>query len=356
MMVGKLCGIFLSSGPSKMITSVAWIPRGVARARPVRFELSPEEYQRIKTLAKEEQEAAKADESDEIENNYIAEEHLNDEDEIPREGEAVDLNDLPKELRMDEYDDDEESEGGGDDDDDEDGLGGQYEMMPEGDGAYAFGEDSDDDDAEDDEVRPTDTLLAVAMTEDEYSHLEIQLFTEDGTLYVHHDISLPEFPLCLAWLDCPPYQAQGGGQSTVGNYMAVGTFNPTIEIWNLDVLDPLEPTATLGGEIISKKKKGKKGGPNYKPGSHEGPVMSLSWNKTYRQMLASGSADTSVKIWDVTTQTCSHTFNHHRDKVRPPLTHSHSLLTSHTLALCLSAGSSRSLASRGVMDVSFCLI
>jgi periodic tryptophan protein 1 len=317
-----------------MITSVAWIPRGVARARPVRFEISPEEYQRIKTLAEEEQEAAVEAEAGEIENNYIAEEHLNDEDEEQDQG-NVDLNELPKELRMDEYDDDEESDADGDDDDD--GGVGQYEMMPEGDGAYAFGEDSDEEDAEDDEVRPTDTLLAVAMTEDEYSHLEIQLFTEDGTLYVHHDISLPEFPLCLAWLDCPPYQAEGGGQSSVGNYMAVGTFHPSIEIWNLDVLDPLEPTATLGGEIISKKKKGKKkaGGPSYKPGSHEGPVMSLSWNKSYRQMLASGSADTSVKIWDVTTQTCSHTFDHHRDKVPLPLSLS-SLLTSLSLSLLTS--------------------
>lgn len=313
-----------------MITSVAWIPRGVARSRPVRFELSPEEYQRIKHLATAEQGAQQGaeeeeDDDDAIERNYIAEEHLRDEDNDidAADGgvtEEVDISDLPKELRMDEYDDDEEEgdeDQGIDEDDDDDENG--FQMIPEGDGAYAFEEDSDDEDAEDDEVRGTDTLLAVAMTEDEYSHLEIQLFTEDGTLYVHHDISLPEFPLCLAWLDCPPYQSEGGGQSSIGNFMAVGTFSPAIEIWNLDILDPLEPTATLGGQIISKKKKGKKkSAPSYKPGSHEGAVMSLSWNKTYRQMLASGSADTSVKIWDVTTQTCSHTFDHHRDKVYLP--------------------------------------
>jgi periodic tryptophan protein 1 len=306
-----------------MITSVTWIPRGVARSRPVRFELSPEEYQRIKLLAKEQGAHQQPDEDDAIERNYIAEEHLNDQDIETNEGGDVDISDLPKELRMDEYDDDDEDDNADIGDDDDDDLGG-FQMMPEGDGAYAFEEDSDDEDAEDDEVRATDTLLAVAMTEDEYSHLEIQLFTEDGTLYVHHDISLPEFPLCLAWLDCPPYQSDGGGQSSVGNFMAVGTFSPAIEIWNLDILDPLEPTATLGGQIISKKKKGKKksSAPTYRPGSHEGAVMSLSWNKTYRQMLASGSADTSVKIWDVTTQACSHTFDHHRDKVLPRL-HAH---------------------------------
>lgn len=42
------------------------------------------------------------------------------------------------------------------------------------------------------------------------------------------------------------------------SYCAVGTFEPAIEIWNLDVLDPLEPTATLGGYKEKDKKAGKK--------------------------------------------------------------------------------------------------
>jgi periodic tryptophan protein 1 len=103
----------------------------------------------------------------------------------------------------------------------------------------------------------------------------------------------------------------------------VGTFNPAIEIWNLDVLDPLEPSAILGGLLPEqsrpkmKKKNGKSGNKReiYQPGSHQDAVMALSWNKVYRQALASGSADQSVKIWDVTSQQCSHTFNHHSDKV-----------------------------------------
>lgn len=142
------------------------------------------------------------------------------------------------------------------------------------------------------------------------------MLTEDLNLYVHHDIALPEFPLCLAWMDCPPFQ-QDGGQNTIGSYIAVGTFNPAIEIWNLDVLDPLEPSAILGGEDLNRKKKSKKGSDiKLKAGSHEGAVMGLSANKVYRQFLASGSADNSVKIWDVTKQACSHTFVHHTDKVQ----------------------------------------
>ena len=205
--------------------------------------------------------------------------------------------------------------------------------MEQGDIAYADNckdEEWDEEDQEDNEVKPNDCLLVVAMTEDEFSHLEVQLFSDEGNLFVHHDITLPDFPLSLAWMDCPPFQTSDGSQSTVGNYIAVGTFSPAIEIWNLDVLDPLEPTAILGGEnpdaANANTKKSKKNGGKGKekskkvsaflPGSHEAAVMSLSWNSTYRQALASGSADTTVKIWDVTTQQCSHTFNHHTDKVK----------------------------------------
>lgn len=203
-------------------------------------------------------------------------------------------------------------------------LSAVIQIVEHGVSALAIDADSDGEDAEDDEIRPTDSLIVTAITEDDYSHLEIQLITDDGTMYVHHDITLPEFPLCLAWMDCPPFLADGG-QMAIGNYIAVGTFNPEIEIWNLDVLDPLEPTATLGGAapgMIKPKKKGKKGQePEVEllEGSHEGAVMSLSWNRSYRQALASGSADCTVKIWDVTTQACSHTFTHHTDKVM--LTH-----------------------------------
>ena len=199
--------------------------------------------------------------------------------------------------------------------------------MEDGDLAFAMDKDDVDEDEaednEDDEIRPTDNLLVIAKTEDEYSHLEVLLMSEDGNLYTHHDITLPDMPLCLAWMDCPPYQGDGGGQLAVVNYMAVGTFSPAIEIWNLDVLDPLEPTATLGGidetrkiTKVSKKTGKKKQKDAYLEGSHTAAVMGLSWNTTYRQALASGSADSTVKIWDVTTQKCSHTFSHHSKEVQ----------------------------------------
>ena len=174
--------------------------------------------------------------------------------------------------------------------------------------------EEDAEDAEDDDIRPTDSVLVLAITEDDYSHLEVQVLTEDGHLYTHHDIMLPDFPLALAWMDIPPFVSKEGEQKAIGNYIAVGTFSPEIEIWNLDVLDPIEPSATLGGvdPNVKQKKKTK----TYLPGSHTEAVMALSWNTIYRQALASGSADKTVKVWDVTTQQCSYTFTHHQDKVQ----------------------------------------
>jgi periodic tryptophan protein 1 len=271
--------------------------------------LSADEYTRIKALAEIEESTEKAN---------GLKKAVEDKDDDEAEGAAAteveeDDTELPPELRMEDYDEDEV---GGDRDDDVDGdMADTMALMDEGnDLALVADAEADEEDAEDDEIRPTDAMLVLAMTEDDYSHLEIQLLSEEGNMFVHHDINLPDFPLSLAWMDCPPFRAEGG-QMAVGNYIAVGTFNPAIEIWNLDVLDPLEPTAVLGGEDPSvRPKKGQDAA--LVPGSHEDAVMGLSWNRMYRQALASGSADKTVKIWDTTTQQCSHTFTHHADKVQ----------------------------------------
>ena len=36
-----------------------------------------------------------------------------------------------------------------------------------------------------------------------------------------------------------------------GNYVAVGTFLPEIEIWNLDIIDVMQPAVVLGGHVKS---------------------------------------------------------------------------------------------------------
>jgi periodic tryptophan protein 1 len=123
---------------------------------------------------------------------------------------------------------------------------------------------------------------------------------------------------------------------------AVGTFGSGIEVWNLDVLNALEPSCVLGGEDTSMAdelmrhsitggslKKNESinmgSGPRLRPGSHTDAVMALSWNKVHRQLIASGSADCTVKLWDIThssSDKCNAgTFTHHRDKVQSVVWH-----------------------------------
>ena len=108
-------------------------------------------------------------------------------------------------------------------------------------------EDEEEQEREELEVLPTDNLLVVAKTEDEVSQLEIFVYEEsEENLYAHHDLMLPSFPLCLEWLDYPPIsspsrrQPQNSPSSSstdpaqFGNFIAVGTLEPEIEIWSLD--------------------------------------------------------------------------------------------------------------------------
>jgi len=218
-----------------------------------------------------------------------------------------------------------------------------------------FGHDGDDDDddsdgdsedAEDYVARPSDAFLLAGNTQEDNSSLEVYCYNaEDGTLYVHHDITLPAFPLCTAWMD---YAGEGAARTMaaqcglggtpagefVGSYVAVGTFKPDIEVWNLDVIDPLEPAVVLkgtkpvlpgaagaaaaaGGAGSSSAGKGKKGAGSAATKGHSDAVMGLAWNKTHRQLLASSSADKTVKLWDLDAGgRVLQTFAHHRGKVQ----------------------------------------
>ncbi|TFY74274.1 hypothetical protein EWM64_g9738, partial [Hericium alpestre] len=113
-------------------------------------------------------------------------------------------------------------------------------------------EDDEDDEREDLEVLPTDNLLVAAKTEDDISQLEIYVYDESQeNLYMHHDLMLPNFPLCLEWLDFPPASSSTSQPPTdamdtdapraFGNYVAVGTLDPEIEIWSLDVVEAIYP-------------------------------------------------------------------------------------------------------------------
>lgn len=185
--------------------------------------------------------------------------------------------------------------------------------------------DEEDEDREDLQILATDNMLVAAKVEDEVAHLEVYVYEDEAdNLYVHHDIMLPAIPLCVEWLDLPV----GKDVNVVypdskGNYVAVGTFDPDIEIWDLDTIDCMYPNAILGqggeepkgdlGQQLKKKKrkKSKKANDDY----HVDAILSLAANRQHRNLLASSSADKTVKLWDLNTTKCAKSYTYHTDKV-----------------------------------------
>ncbi len=173
-------------------------------------------------------------------------------------------------------------------------------------------------------------MIVAARTEDTISQLEVYIYDETiDNLYVHHDLMLPSLPLCLEWLDFPP-SSSVDFPATPGNYIAVGTLEPEIEIWSLDTVEGLFPDALLGRPDktkthvpvplgTGKKKKKRTKSRTVDPEHHVDAVLSLSWNRTHRNLLASASADKTVKLWDLSREPTSgaiRSFEVHKDKVQ----------------------------------------
>ena len=171
------------------------------------------------------------------------------------------------------------------------------------------------EDKEDYLIRKTDSLIVAATAENDHSNLEVYIYDhKTSDLYVHHEILLSSYPLCIEWL------SHWQGQNT--NHVIVGTFLPEIEIWNLDS-ESVEPTAVLGclqksedlksGKLVNKFKKGG----DTDVGTHTAAVMALSLNPIQNEYLASGSEDFTVRIWDLDDLKCKATFDQlHKDKVQ----------------------------------------
>ncbi|KAI3828575.1 hypothetical protein L1987_02679 [Smallanthus sonchifolius] len=303
-----------------MISAISWVPKGASKSVPsVADPPSKEEIEEIKKLALEEKDLDVEKEEDDEDMSDDASEQpaeieqaLGAANALGKGGSNIhDIADGLDELNMDDYDDEDDAI-----DILGSGLGDTYYPSNELDPYLKDKNDEDSEELEDIMIKDDDAVVVCAHNEDDMSHLLVCIVEDpdgDSNMYVHHEIVIPAFPLCTAWLDCP---IKGGEK---GNFIAVGSMEPEIEIWDLDIMDEVQPSLTLGGIAEKKKKKeGKKVKKSikYKEDSHTGAVLALAWNKGFRNILASGSADKTVKIWDVATGKCKITMEHHTDKVQ----------------------------------------
>ncbi|KAL9060185.1 MAG: hypothetical protein Q9162_000799 [Coniocarpon cinnabarinum] len=312
-----------------MITATAWVPRGYPAQSPLRHQLDEEEYDRISKLAKLQLDDAKddlqhadADESEDPDGGVAV---SNTNGETPA---LTNDKDNLEDYKLDDYDDeperdvDAEVQGGASIFGNIKGLA--YHENNDDDPYITMNGDanadlSDEDEREELEILPTDNMILAARVEDEVAHLECYVYEDDAdNMYVHHDVMLPATPLCIEWLDMPVGKPEAGPESR-GNFMAVGTMDPDIELWDLDTVDSMYPNAIFGaGRDPSssasgkkKKKKSRKPRDDY----HVDAVLSLAANKQHRNLLASASADKTVKLWDLNTESCAKSYHYHSDKV-----------------------------------------
>ncbi|KAL9620572.1 MAG: hypothetical protein Q9160_004933 [Pyrenula sp. 1 TL-2023] len=311
-----------------MITTATWVRRGVAAPFPTKYEIDEAEIGRISKLAqlqleeaREDLHEARQDELDTI-NSKLHRGPGNEANGTTTDNTQGD--DELKEYHLDDYDDEPIDENG-----DPHATFGNvrslayhtpnekdpYLELPEG-------EDSDTEEREELQIYATDNLLCAGKVEDEVAHLEIYVYEDEAdNLYVHHDIMLPAVPLCTELIDVPVGDANDG--KTNANFIAVGTMEPDIELWDLDVVDSMYPNAILGEagqsggseEPEKTKKRKKKKVAKRNTEFHVDAVLALSANRLHRNLLASGSADLTVKLWDLNTAKCAKSYSMHEGKV-----------------------------------------
>jgi periodic tryptophan protein 1 len=320
-----------------MVLATTWVRRGVAAPFPQKYEVDEAELGRISKLARLQLEDAQddlcrmqpksgaADEEEEVSDDS---EEKQDVGGVRLSGDRDAEDEDLKEYNLEDYDNEPI-----DDEGEKFSMFGNvrslayharneedpYLDLPEGDG------DGEDEEREELQILATDNLLLAAKVEDEVAHLEVMIYEDEAdNLYVHHDIMLPAVPLCVEWIDLPVGKDTEGRAS--GNFVAVSTMRPEIEIWDLDVVDSMYPNTILGQEpddtrelngatngATKGKKKRKKAKPNEQ--YHVDAVLWLAANRQHRNLLASASADQTVKLWDLSSGNCAKSYSMHQGKV-----------------------------------------
>ena len=275
-----------------IIPCTGWVKRGVSARIPEKVQLTPAELQKIIKQTQSELQDAGSDSDEETKSETKPKFDVSNTDE----------------YNFDKYDDESGSV--------HCNIGNIATFGKDGKDPLVTGDD-DDSEKEDDAIKDDDNLVLVGHVEGDSSILEVFVYNEkEGSFYCHHDILLPSFPLCVEWLNYDP------ADSKPSNLCAIGNMTPIIEVWDLDIIDCLEPAYKLGSKPNKKK--------NLKRVGHKDAVLDLAWNENYVHVIASGSADRTVLLWDLENGTPVNKFVAFNENVQSLTWHpqeTHQLLT-----------------------------
>jgi periodic tryptophan protein 1 len=172
-----------------MISALAWIKKGAAAPLPEKQDLTDQEFIRIQEQLGTQLALANQD-LEEAQENQNSDEEMEDISEKDKTDLSI--------YNLDTYDDEPEQNTLFSN------IKGLAYYENNSEDPYIELDDKFEQDQELEEMRieETDNLLLACKTEDDISHLEVYLYEEqEDNLYVHHDILLPSFPLCVEWLD-----------------------------------------------------------------------------------------------------------------------------------------------------------
>lgn len=301
--------------PQNVYPCLDWVPQGVAQSKPDRLKLSGEELKTVIAQAKSKALEARRrlgqavqEECSNATGGRVIDGVTSSRDDTEMQGTAhgptnsttqdEDDDIIMKEYGLDNYDEEDKEVTGHNDEagemsEDEAGdgvgtIGGPARELAEDIAALTYHSSNEedpylrqqggnvvDDDAEEEEefvIKPTDNLIVAGHVSKDESSIEVYVYdNEQHDFYLHHDIIQSDYPCCVRWI--------GHARNQARNLAAAGYMNPDIFLWDLDVVDVLEPMEVLTG--------------------HKDAVIDICWNSQVKNIIASGSADKHVRLWNL---------------------------------------------------------
>ncbi|KAK0052590.1 periodic tryptophan protein 1 [Biomphalaria pfeifferi] len=308
------------SKSKNLVPCLAWVKKGCAKQKPDKVTIEKEELRRIIEESQNKLDADDASDNDMSDDEQDAVAAAIEKSQkvagaiktTPgkvdkrkrKQDDSEDADDIVKKYGLKDYDNEESAP------DFSNSIGGLTPFASNEEDPYITLKDDVDSDEEDFILKSTDNLLVLGRITEEAAILEVHIYNEElNNLFVHHDYILPTFPLVSEWMD---FDVADGSK---GNFIALGTMEPDIGIWDLDVVDSLEPVCVLKGKKKLSKKKEMKKKDNLTDG-HSSSVLDLSWNRNVRNVLASASADRTVCLWDLAEGKVVSTLRHHEKEVQ----------------------------------------
>jgi WD40 repeat protein len=151
----------------------------------------------------------------------------------------------------------------------------------------------------------TDILLALSKVQDGLCQIEIfaydlKIATTNERLFLHHEILMHTFPSSIAVVE-----------TEERSFVAVGCHDQSIQLWDINELDPSEPLKTLQDDCESNVCERTK-----TTSGNSRSISCLEHNHFSRgEILISGTNNGCVKLWDIKKGMCTNRMKHHERKV-----------------------------------------